>query len=448
MKEVLAFIRKNPAIIYSIALIIVLPAFLLFYTYLVTSAFDSAFESEAHRKALAIGGIVGALNADSNFGDASFGKRLGAITQNQTDVTNISILLPASQNGDFRVVVASDEQDTGKVLNSFGYTIAWQEKRALATRVRVFENNRSLSQWLVIQPLRDDQGRVFALASILLDQAAARAAQEHVFNVSALALVLFVLLVVLLIGNNARLFEKARLFQELRELDKMKDEFISIASHELRTPISGVRGHLSLALEGSYGKVNAGLKKGLQSAYDATNHLSKMIEDILEVSRIEQGRIELEPKIINPSAIAKAAVTELQVQAKAKNLGLDFKERLPLPRIKVDPDRLKQVLINLLGNSIKYTNSGAVHLSLGANGKGELTFTIEDTGIGISAEDQKKLFEKFHRVKSAETAKVRGTGLGLWITKRLVEVMGGNIGVESIAGKGSKFLVSFSAAPK
>jgi signal transduction histidine kinase len=165
--------------------------------------------------------------------------------------------------------------------------------------------------------------------------------------------------------------------------------------------------------------------------------LADLVDDLLNVGRIEQGRIEVKPVEMDLGNLVVSVIKELQVQADAKNLKLTTNTQ-NLPKVKADPDRVKQVLVNLLGNAVKYTEKGQVKVTFEQDEK-MVTCHVKDNGIGMKPEEQKHLFEQFYRVKNEKTRQIVGTGLGLWITKKIVEMMGGKIWVASVEGKGSTF---------
>jgi len=221
------------------------------------------------------------------------------------------------------------------------------------------------------------------------------------------------------------------------EVEQMKQELISIATHELRTPITGIKGYLDMILEGDAGPITGDAKEMIEEITKINQRLADLVDDLLNVGRIEQGRIEFRPVAMDIAKLIEEVVKELQIQAKEKNLELRF-EKHEMEQVKADPERTRQILINLIGNAIKYTVHGSVTVHLGKN-EHQVIVAVEDTGMGISKEDRQKLFEKFYRVKNEKTRQITGTGLGLWITKQLVEKQGGKIWVESAEGKGSTF---------
>jgi len=251
-----------------------------------------------------------------------------------------------------------------------------------------------------------------------------------------------VLIIVLILASNTRLFEYAMLFRKLKEVDKMKDDFISMASHELRAPITAIRGYLSLFLEDAYGKLDDKPKGILRTTFNIATHLAGLVEDLLDVSRIEQGRMQMTLEKMPIEETVGEIVEQLHFEAEKKGLAFEYRRpAAPLPLIEADKSRLKQVLINLCSNAIKYTPSGSVTVTTEIKDGDKIEIKVTDTGLGMSAEARERLFQKFYRVKTDLTRDIPGTGLGLWITKQIVELMKGRIYVDSIEKVGTQVSV-------
>lgn len=251
-------------------------------------------------------------------------------------------------------------------------------------------------------------------------------------------------------GTNDKIMGAIVVFRDIThelEVEQMKQELISIATHELRTPITGIKGYLDMILEGDAGEINPETREMLEEVTKINQRLADLVDDLLNVGRIEQGRIEFKPVPMDMVKLIEEVVKELQIQAKGKNLELRFASHPEheMEQVKADPERTRQILINLIGNAVKYTPEGSVTVNIGKSDK-EVIVAVEDTGLGMSKEAQKQLFEKFYRVKNEKTRQITGTGLGLWITKSLVEKQGGKIWVDSVEGKGSTFHFSLPMA--
>lgn len=230
--------------------------------------------------------------------------------------------------------------------------------------------------------------------------------------------------------------------ERLKELDNTKSEFISIASHQLRTPLTAIKGYLSLALEGSYGTVSSEIRDVLEKIYAANGNLIKLVEDLLNVSRIETGRMQYRFEAAQIEAlVAEQADMFLPL---AKDRGLDLRIRLPkksLPKIDIDTGKIREAVANVIDNAIKYTPRGSVTVSVEA-GPSSVTITVSDTGVGIRPDELDNLFRKFVRSEETTKVSVSGTGLGLYVGRNFVEAHGGRMWAESEGiGKGSSFFI-------
>jgi len=226
----------------------------------------------------------------------------------------------------------------------------------------------------------------------------------------------------------------------LRDLDKAKSEFLSIASHQLRTPISAIKGYLSMVLDGDFGKVNPKVKGVMEGLFESASRLARLVNVFLNVSRIESGRLKLEKKPLQINDLIKSVIAELINQAKQKGLVINYKKPAKaLPLIFADSDKLREVILNLVDNAIKYTPKGSITISVSHDDK-ELTFSVKDTGIGIDQKEVKGLFRKFVRGSGVAQIHTGGSGLGLFIAQKIIKEHGGKIWAESEGkGKGSVF---------
>lgn len=233
----------------------------------------------------------------------------------------------------------------------------------------------------------------------------------------------------------------------LKKLDQAKSEFISIASHQLRTPLTAVKGFISLIMEGTYGLVVNDVQTVLNKVYIANEHLIKLVEDLLSISRIESGKMKYQLQKCDFSEMAKDVTDMFIIKAKEKNLDLHFESASGIQQIIMDSGKIREVVTNLVDNAIKYTNEGFVKVSVQASSYG-IRLTVSDSGVGINPNDLPFLFEKFSRGNDTAKTHVEGTGLGLYVAKNLVEAHGGRIWIESAGvGKGSTFFVELPFHP-
>ena len=238
----------------------------------------------------------------------------------------------------------------------------------------------------------------------------------------------------------AKDLEKAN--TRLKALDRQKSEFVSIASHQLRSPITAIRGYASLIVEGDYGKLPEKLKEPLKRISESARLMTLSIEDYLNISRIEQGRMKYEMSDFDIRDLAQKVVDEYVPVAQDKNLDLSYISKKEPILIHADIGKIKQVLANLVDNSIKYTPEGKVTVSVEETKNNRVQIIVQDTGVGIPKDDLGGLFSKFVRARGANKINTSGTGLGLYVAKQMVEAHKGKIWAESKGkGTGSKFIV-------
>jgi signal transduction histidine kinase len=227
--------------------------------------------------------------------------------------------------------------------------------------------------------------------------------------------------------------------ERLRELDRMKDQFVSTVSHELRTPLTSIVGYLELVLEGETGELNPEQRQFLEIVNRNCNRLNQLIDDILFVARVEAGRLELVKEWIDLPAVAAAAVESTRAVAERKGIDLRFFTPTDLPQLHADPTRLTQLLDNLLSNSVKFTSEGGAVTVTIEQYEGAASVAVADTGVGIPEDELGRLFERFFRASTASAA--QGTGLGLSIVKTIAEAHGGTVSIASELGAGTSFTV-------
>src|SRR5262249_40024326 len=242
--------------------------------------------------------------------------------------------------------------------------------------------------------------------------------------------------------ENVRLFDEIQdKSRQLEEASQHKSQFLANMSHELRTPLNAILGYTELMADGAYGERSEKMLGILKRLEANGKHLLGLINDVLDLSKIEAGQPVLELSDYSIQDIAQTVRSTLEPLAADKKLGFKVEMAPQLPSGHGDGRRLTQVLINLVGNAIKFTDAGEVAIKAEAN-NGSFYVSVRDTGPGISATDQAKLFQEFQQADNAITKKKGGTGLGLAISKRIIEMHGGRIWVESKPGQGSTFAFS------
>ena len=252
---------------------------------------------------------------------------------------------------------------------------------------------------------------------------------------------------------------------EERTNEQQRADFISTASHEMRTPVAAIEGYLALALNDKVATIDDRAKGYLEKAHSSTQHLGQLFQDLLTSAKAEDGRLTSHPRVAEMGDFLGQLISDLRLVAAKKNLAVDFvsgnetttnvinatrqdgqKVINPLYYVYVDTDRLREVITNLFDNAVKYTDEGKITIGLTGNDQ-VVQFFIKDTGNGIPKEDLPHLFQKFYRVDNSATRTVGGTGLGLFICRKIVELYKGRIWVDSELGKGSTFYINFPRLP-
>lgn len=236
--------------------------------------------------------------------------------------------------------------------------------------------------------------------------------------------------------------------------EREQTEFISTASHEMRTPVASIEGYLGLALNPATAQIDDKARGYITKAQEVAQHLGRLFQDLLDITKAEDGRLSNNPRAVEVVTFVQDIIGGLRPQAEAKGLILLYKpvpddteddksnRRLnPVFYANVDNDHLREIVSNLVENAIKYTNQGTISVDVGGDDK-HVEISVEDTGIGIPAEDLPHLFQKFYRVDNTDTREIGGTGLGLYLSRRLAEAMEGRIWAESQHGEGSTFFLS------
>jgi signal transduction histidine kinase len=239
--------------------------------------------------------------------------------------------------------------------------------------------------------------------------------------------------------ENVRLFDEIQdKSRQLAEASQHKSQFLANMSHELRTPLNAILGYTELIVDGIYGTPPEKMEAVLKRIESNGKHLLGLINAVLDLSKIEAGQLTLDLADYSLQNVVQTVCTAVEPLAADKKLALRAEISTGLPQGRGDERRLTQVLLNLVGNAIKFTDAGEVVIKAGAR-DGSFDVSVRDTGPGISAADQAKLFQEFQQADSSITRKKGGTGLGLAISKRIVEMHGGRIWLESNVGRGSTF---------
>jgi len=441
LKESLVLFGKTRSLFYSAVLILTIPLILFATSFYSLSQFEKNFDHLIQTKGTLLEEVFVASFSSRGNDLIEIQEKINKIVEDNQDVEELKVLQIVN-SGEGNVILASSN------LNEIGL-VSKDPKEFLALGTEdgiagiVAEEGKRF--WEVVKKVQINEGQnVIVKTKISLyevDKAFKRSINRTYWSVILASAVLILLSI-----NYIRLNQYVLMYNKIKEVDGMKDDFISMASHELKTPLTAINGYLDL-LESAKKKLNKDEKHYLDNIQNSSTRLKNLVSDILEVSRIEQGRISFEYSAVSVATVSEKVIDTLLAKAEEKSLKLSFIDNLETEKIfvNVDPDRLQQILINLVGNAIKYTKKGSVKLVLSQQDD-QVEISVEDTGLGLNSAERESLFNKFNRIKNDQTNGIEGTGLGLWITKQLVEQMKGEISVESIKGKGSRFFVTFKVS--
>lgn len=348
-------------------------------------------------------------------------------------------------------VILLDKEHTIQLFNpAAGRITGWDPKEAVGI------NYKSVLQ------LQDDKGQAYEenetpVFKAFSDKEVTRDSHANLLT-KANAVKSLDITVTPLIDQNGQVLGAAGVFRDVSEQRKeeaQRADFISTASHEMRTPVAAIEGYLALALNDKVSKIDDKARGFLDKAHDSTKHLGKLFQDLLTSAKAEDGRLTSHPSVLEVGQFLTNLTDALKFSAQTKGLGVEFVLGAqgsiidasntgtvkPLYYVHVDPDRLREVITNIFDNAVKYTETGKV--SIGLTGDNSVVqIRVQDTGPGIPSEDIPHLFQKFYRVDNSATRTIGGTGLGLFICRKIIEMYHGRIWLESTVGTGSTFYIN------
>jgi K+-sensing histidine kinase KdpD len=440
---VLSKLNENKEFFYALALILLIPSAFVANTYFFVQRLNNDFNTELTAKANLATNVLASTLKETATNSAKLKAQVEKVATNSADIKGLTVL--SFEKGSPAALATSEGEEALSNETVLLSKLAWTTGQPYTTKHEALnEKGETIRLWQVSLPMREGDKNL-AVINLKVSGEKSDALINRLEKDSLIFTVAALFVVVLLLLNHFRFFGYARLFQKLKEVDEMKDNFISLASHELRTPVTALQGFAQLALR----KLKSGRLQEATEDLDKVNKsaegIAALVNDLLDVSRIEQRRLKLKIARVDLTQVVSLVTSELKVQADQKGLALKYLKPPSGLFIEADPQKLKQIFVNLIGNAIKYTQKGEVAISHEVE-SGQIKTFIADTGLGIPAEEMPHLFEKFHRIQTKETSQIRGTGLGLWITKQLVEMMKGKIFVESIENTGTKVIVTFPQA--
>ncbi len=433
LSEGFLYIREHPQFLFTLLLIVVVPiAFLLSGQQFLNASKESQERLEKDRIGI-MHDVFASYMTAVDFNQTVLQAEIETLAAQNTDITEFvvakdtdeGVLIIASLRTDRAGTVAENpEPYRSSLLNAGGSVI--RPHTVYGTRY-----------WQSFRLIRSNNTNFYIFTETSLENIdnliANRVQDAYYWLVGLLALVM------VLLFRHVKLIDYSYLYQEVKKANEMKDLFTNMIAHELRAPLTAMRGYGSMIRENK--EVSREVSEYATRIEDAAERLIVIVSDLLDVARIQSGKLSIEKTTVEITTVIDSVIDALSPSAQEKNVTIACEGiRSPL-KIQGDAKRLNQALTNLVSNAIKYTPKGSIVISL-EDRKDRVELRVKDTGMGIRAEDQKSLFAPFFRVQAEDVSKITGTGLGMWITKQLIELMGGSIGVESIRGVGTHVVVT------
>ncbi len=438
--------RERREIIYSIIIIIFIPLLFVSNTVLLTTRVRNDSNRSLKRSADQTNTVlVESLRKSIESKDYKLvNDQVISINKEQPNIG--SVLVAIKSNDSFSIVAQT--ADTPKTLSSsekLQLSLVFDRQRAVAVRIDAkTSDGRATKGWKVISPLIKDDGVTEAAISTNILTSDAEELIDNTLMISFVATAIAIVVIIVLLFHHFRFVGYADLLNRQKEVNQTMRDFMSVATHELRAPMTIIKGYIAEVTEGSFGEINDAIRKSLNTAVAQTERLNNLVQDLLNVSRIEQGKLTIDMQKVDMVTTINTLVGNYTERAKSKNLQLIYVPENAVP-VMADGGRVQEIMTNLIDNAFKYTQAGSITIKHRVEGKTLVTSVI-DTGPGLSSEEQSRLFQRFYRVKNDNTKDIPGTGLGLWIIKQYAEMMGGKIMVSSIVGVGTEFSVSLKLA--
>jgi signal transduction histidine kinase len=440
--------REKREIAYSIGILIAIPAIVITNTIILTRSTSEAFDTELQRKADLVNSVIAesSLPLIQNKQYKALQSSIDALESSQPSLKQSYVIV---KDGDVLKVVAhssstSEKLDQTAIINA---EFALNLMQPSAHFINTYDSNNNPAQaWNVMTPVIDQSSKkAVAVVSTTLLTVDAQEAIDSAYRLSFIILLISIVLIIVLLFRHFMMVNYIVLLAKQRELNQTMNDFLSVATHELKAPTTIIKGYLSNVVEGDFGAITPEIKEQIEIALSQTDRLNALVQDLLNVSRVEQGSIQYNLTVVNTEKVLGMIVENYRPIAAEKGLQLIYEPTGNLPFVKADEGRVQEIFTNLVDNAIKYTATGSVTVTQQLN-KGKLVTNFRDTGFGISPAAKERLFQRFYRIKTTQTEGISGTGLGLWIIKQYVEAMKGKIDVESMEGVGSNFIVELQVA--
>ncbi len=433
-KNGLGYLQKHPQLLFTLGLIFLIPiAFIVSGQQFLNAARDNQEMLERERIGLLHDAFVSIIRI-SDFQPEIIQHEIEILSAQNDDIISFNVV--KESNSSQLIVASLDKTEIGSVPYVMEeYRLSAINDQTSYILPKAQNGIRYWSGYRIIRTSNNDIFYIYTKTSLeTIDTLLANRVMHAYYWLIGLLCIVLVLLV-----RHVRLIDYAYLYTETKKTNEMKDLFTNMIAHELRAPLTAMRGYASLIEE--KGDIPDETRLNAHKINDATQRLLLVINDLLDVARIQSGKLSLSYNEIDLQKIIDSVLDAISVNAQEKHIVLT-REGMRQPLfVSVDEKRIFQVLTNLVSNAIKYTKAGTITVSIEDKGT-RVELRVKDTGMGISAENQKQLFSPFFRVENMEVNQSVGTGLGMWITKQFIELMKGSVAVESIKGVGTHIVVT------
>lgn len=356
------------------------------------------------------------------------------ITEQNPDISTFHILQRAGD--DFKIIASKNIDDVGSFASDPSkFQLAHTNPKHTISMPFAESGIRFWQSYRLVNAPNGTEYYIYTATSLeRVDRALGEGIKQTYYLLSVVMIVILFLLY-----RHMKLIDYSYLYRETKQANEMKDMFTNMIAHELRAPLTAMKGYASMVRERQ--DIPDDVRNYGQKIEDSAGRLVLIINDLLDVARIHSGKLSVKPVQTNLQEIITSVLEIMQKSALEKGIALSQEIIVPNLLINADPMRLHQALTNLVSNSIKYTKSGSITIAIDERDD-RIEIRVKDTGTGISAENQQSLFKPFFRVSNTDVDNTVGTGLGMWITKQLIELMRGSIAVESIRGVGTHVVVT------
>jgi signal transduction histidine kinase len=439
--------RERLEIGYSLLIITLIPVLFVGNTVLITSKIRNDSDRNIRRNADLVNSVIAesvrTLIEKHDYKAAT--EQIRSLQKQQPGLGDVFVAIQT--NDGFSVVSSTSTSAVSLSQNDrLQLSIIFDRARSAAKRIdATTSDGQQVKGWNVITPLLSSKQKVEAAVSTNVITSDTEALIDNTLTTSFIVTGISVLAIIALLLHHMRIVGYADLLRRQKEVNQTMSDFLGVATHELKAPMSIIKGYIANVLDGMYGEVAEPLKEPLNIAISQTQRLNVMVQDLLNVSRIEQGRLSIDLQPVDMTIMINTVLTNYQQRAAEKGLKLVYTPA-QVPAVLADAGRVEEIMTNLIDNAIKYTATGSVTISHRVQGNNLITAVV-DTGNGMTPAETARLFQRFYRVKNDFTKDIPGTGLGLWIIKQYAEKMNGKLNVSSIVGVGTEFSVELPLAP-